>query len=83
MKKLLPIALIAFALAFTPSRAHAQFGFSVVYDPTNCPNFAASITAGTVTPFTTISPTHCIFSTASWPTTPWNSTRKRIRSISS
>ena len=38
MKKLLPIALIAIALALGPSRAHAQFGLSVVYDPTNYAN---------------------------------------------
>lgn len=38
MKKLLPIAVIAFALALAPSRAHAQFGFSIVYDPTNYAN---------------------------------------------
>jgi len=38
MKKLLSIALIAFALALTPNRAHAQFGLSVVYDPTNYAN---------------------------------------------
>lgn len=38
MKKLLPLTLIAFALALAPSRAQAQFGFSVVYDPTNYAN---------------------------------------------
>src|ERR1700730_7366096 len=38
MKKLLPIALIVFALTLGPSRAQAQFGFSVVYDPTNYAN---------------------------------------------
>ncbi|MBS1852780.1 MAG: hypothetical protein JST79_17895 [Acidobacteria bacterium] len=38
MKKLLPIALIVFALALAPSRAHAQFGFGIVYDPTNYAN---------------------------------------------
>ncbi|MCU1305289.1 MAG: hypothetical protein JWQ87_5573 [Candidatus Sulfotelmatobacter sp.] len=38
MKKLLPIALITFAMALAPNRAHAQFGFSVVYDPTNYTN---------------------------------------------
>jgi len=38
MKRVLPIALIAFAMALTPNRAHAQFGFSVVYDPTNYTN---------------------------------------------
>ena len=38
MKKLLPIALIAFALTLGPSRGHAQFGLSVVYDPTNYAN---------------------------------------------
>ena len=38
MKKLVPIGLIAIALALAPNRAHAQFGFSVVYDPTNYAN---------------------------------------------
>lgn len=38
MKKLLSVALIAFALAAAPSRAHAQFGFGIVYDPTNYAN---------------------------------------------
>jgi hypothetical protein len=38
VKKLLPVTLIAFALAFAPSSAHAQFGFNIVYDPTNYAN---------------------------------------------
>ena len=38
MKRLLAIALIAFALALAPNRAHAQFGFGIVYDPTNYAN---------------------------------------------
>jgi|SRR5215813_7656376 len=38
MKKVLSLAVIAFALALIPSRAHAQFGLSVVYDPTNYGN---------------------------------------------
>lgn len=38
MKKLLSVGLIAFVLALLPNRAHAQFGFSVVYDPTNYAN---------------------------------------------
>jgi len=38
MKKLLSVGLIAFTLALVPNRAHAQFGFSVVYDPTNYAN---------------------------------------------
>jgi len=38
MKKFLPIALITVALALEPNRAHGQFGFSVVYDPTNYAN---------------------------------------------
>lgn len=38
MKKILTIALIACAMALAPNRAHAQFGFSVVYDPTNYTN---------------------------------------------
>lgn len=37
MKKLLPMSLIALALSLAPN-AHAQFGFSVVYDPTNYTN---------------------------------------------
>ncbi len=38
MKRKLAIALIAFALALVPSRANAQFGFGIVYDPTNYAN---------------------------------------------
>ena len=38
MKKFLPIALIAIALALAPNQAHAQFGFGIVYDPTNYAN---------------------------------------------
>ena len=38
MKKILPIPLIAFAMALPPSRAYAQFGFGIVYDPTNYAN---------------------------------------------
>jgi hypothetical protein len=38
MKKLVPIVLIAIALALAPNRAHGQLGFSVVYDPTNYAN---------------------------------------------
>lgn len=38
MKKVLLIALIALAMALAPNPAHAQFGFSVVYDPTNYTN---------------------------------------------
>lgn len=38
MKKLLAVVLIACAIAVVPRPAHAQFGFSVVYDPTNYAN---------------------------------------------
>jgi hypothetical protein len=38
MKKLLSIGIVAVALALGPNRAHGQFGFSVVYDPTNYAN---------------------------------------------
>lgn len=38
MKKLLLLLFVAFALAISPSRAHAQFGVSIVYDPTNYAN---------------------------------------------
>jgi len=38
VKRKLAIALIAFALALVPSRANAQFGFGIVYDPTNYAN---------------------------------------------
>jgi hypothetical protein len=38
MKKLISIGLVAVALALAPNRAHGQFGFSVVYDPTNYAN---------------------------------------------
>lgn len=38
MKKLLLIALITAALAMAPAPAHAQFGFGIVYDPTNYAN---------------------------------------------
>jgi hypothetical protein len=38
MKKLLLIGFIAIALTLNPNRAHGQFGFSVVYDPTNYAN---------------------------------------------
>jgi hypothetical protein len=38
VKKFLPIALIAVALALAPNKAHAQFGFGIVYDPTNYAN---------------------------------------------
>jgi len=38
LKKLLLTALLAVALALAPSRAHAQFGFGIVYDPTNYAN---------------------------------------------
>jgi hypothetical protein len=38
MKKLLSIGLVAVALALAPNRAQGQFGFSVVYDPTNYAN---------------------------------------------
>ena len=38
MKKLLAIALIALLVAAIPRPANAQFGFSIVYDPTNYAN---------------------------------------------
>lgn len=38
MKKLVLTFLITIALTFAPNRAHGQFGFSVVYDPTNYAN---------------------------------------------
>jgi len=38
MKKLLSAGLIACVMTLVPNRAHAQFGFSVVYDPTNYTN---------------------------------------------
>ena len=38
MKRLFPMVLIGFALALAPSRASAQFGFGIVYDPTNYAN---------------------------------------------
>jgi len=38
MKKLLLISLLALTIGLAPQSAHAQFGFSVVYDPTNYAN---------------------------------------------
>ena len=38
MKKILLTVLIGFALTGAPNRANAQFGFSIVYDPTNYAN---------------------------------------------
>ena len=38
MKKLLLVALITTAMAIAPPAAHAQFGFGIVYDPTNYAN---------------------------------------------
>ncbi len=38
MKKAVFIAIAVFALVIVPSRANAQFGFNVVYDPTNFHN---------------------------------------------
>jgi hypothetical protein len=38
VKNLLFIALITIALAMAPNRASAQFGFGIVYDPTNYAN---------------------------------------------
>ena len=38
MKKLLLIPLLALTIGLAPQAAHAQFGFSVVYDPTNYAN---------------------------------------------
>jgi hypothetical protein len=38
MKKLLVIPLLALAIGLAPQSAQAQFGFSVVYDPTNYAN---------------------------------------------
>jgi hypothetical protein len=38
VKKLLLLLFVAFALAISPSRANAQFGVSIVYDPTNYAN---------------------------------------------
>jgi hypothetical protein len=38
MKKLVTIGLIVIALTLEPNHARAQFGFSVVYDPTNYAN---------------------------------------------
>lgn len=38
MKKILLTVLIGFALTGAPNRASAQFGFSIVYDPTNYAN---------------------------------------------
>jgi hypothetical protein len=38
VKKFLLLSFVAFALAVSPSRANAQFGVSIVYDPTNYAN---------------------------------------------
>src|SRR5437868_15460738 len=38
MKRLLAVALIAVLVAAIPQPANAQFGFSIVYDPTNYAN---------------------------------------------